>query len=145
MNNKERNLAILKMVAILYSIFFILSGILGIIFLIMIENFPIIIDPIEQLILILTGVIFLRGFTNLQAEKVTGKAFIFVGTIMGFVIGILASLEFLFIGLIGGLINEGSTDYISRLFSYFFNPALILGLLTIIPHVIMKQREIDLS
>jgi len=131
MYNKEKDFTILKTVAILYGSVFILAGILGIVFLIMIENFPIIIDPIEQLILILTGVIFLRGFTDLQAEKISGKAFVFVGTIMGFVLGILASLEFLFVGLIGGLINESSLpSFISRFFSYFFNPALILGFLS---------------
>ena len=146
MNSKENNFTILKLFGILYGSAFILSGIMGIVFLILIKNFPIIIDPIEQLILILTGLIFLRGFTELQAKKVSGEAFLFVGTIMGIVLGILASLEFLFVGLIGGLINESSLNtFISRIFYYSFNPALILGFLTFIPHIIMKQREISLS
>lgn len=146
MNNKENNFTTLKLFAILYGSVFILAGIMGIVFLILIKNFPIIIDPIEQLILILTGLIFLRGFIELQAKKVSGEAFLFVGTIMGIVLGILASLEFLFVGLIGGLINESSlTTLISRIFYYSLNPALILGFLTFIPHIIMKQREIKLS
>lgn len=143
MNSKKENLTTLKLVAILYGCAFILSGVLGIFFLIIINNFPIIIDPIEQLILILTGLIFLRGFTELQANKISGEAFIFVGTIMGIVLGILASLEFLFMGLIGGLINESSlANFITRIFSYSLNPTLILGFLTFIPHIVMKQREI---
>ena len=146
MNNKENNFTTLKLVGILYGSAFILVGIMGIVFLILIKNFPIIIDPIEQLILILTGLIFLRGYTELQAKKISGEAFLFVGTIMGIVLGILASLEFLFVGLIGGLINESSlTTFISRIFYYSLNPALILGFLTFIPHIIMKQREVNLS
>jgi len=142
MNSQNNNIKTLKLVAILYGGVFILAGILGIVFLIIINDFPIIIDPIEQLILILTGLIFFRGFAELQAHKISGEAFIFVGTIMGIVLGILAFLEFLFMGLIGGLIDENSlTNFVSRIFSYSFNPALILGLLTFIPHIVMKQRE----
>lgn len=143
MNNNENNFTFLKLFTILYGSVFILIGILGIIFLIMMKNLPIVIDPIEQLILILTGVIFLRGYSDLQAEKISGEAFLFVGTIMGIVLGTLAFLEFLFVGLIGGLLNESSlSNFISRFFSYLFNPALILGFLTFIPHKMMKQREL---
>lgn len=146
MNSKKENYSNLKLIAMLYGCAFILAGISGIVFLLIIKNFIIIIDPIEQLILILTGLIFLRGFMELQAKKISGEAFIFVGTIMGIVLGILAFLEFLFMGLIGGLIDESSlANLVSRIFSYFFNPALILGFLTFIPHIIMKQREIQFN
>jgi len=143
MNIEENNFSILKWFALLYGSIFILTGILGIIFLFMIQNIPIVIDPIEQIILILIGIIFLRGYSDLRAEKVSGEAFLFVGTIIGIVVGTLAFLEFLFLGLILGLLDESTlTNFVSRFFSYLFNPTLILGFLTFIPHKMMKKREI---
>ncbi|MHA2167259.1 MAG: hypothetical protein ACXAAT_15495, partial [Candidatus Hodarchaeales archaeon] len=73
----------------------------------------------------------------------SGEAFLFVGTIIGIILGALALLELLFIGLIGGLLNENSlSSFFSRLISYLFNPALLLGFLTFIPHKMIKHREI---
>ena len=142
----ENNSALVKLVAILYGSIFIVIGFLGIILLSATSKLPIAIDPIEQLLLILIGIIFLRGYSDLHAKKISGEAFIFVGTIMGIVAGALAFLKFFFVGLVGGLINENIlSDFTSRFFFYLYNPSLILGFLTFIPHKIMKQREMLIS
>ena len=142
MKNQTDNTKRLKFLALSYGLIFIFVGILGIIFLLFLDVTNIIIDPIEQLIIILIGIIFLRGYNDLNKQKGSGKAFMFVGTIIGIVLGILASLEFFFVGLIEGLLNKTSLDeFTSHFLSYLLNPALILGFLTFIPHKLMKQRE----
>jgi hypothetical protein len=143
MNQKENKGSVLKQLAMLYGVVFIFTGILGIIFLFLFQEIPIAIDLIEQMILILIGIIFLRGYSELKRENKSGEAFLFVGTIIGIILGALALLELLFIGLIGGLLNENSlSSFFSRLISYLFNPALLLGFLTFIPHKMIKHREI---
>ena len=143
MNRKEKNKSVLKRLAMLYGVVFIFTGILGIILLFLLQEIPIAIDLIEQIILILIGIIFIRGYSELESESTSGEAFLFVGTIIGIILGALALLELLLVGLIGGLLNESSlSSFLSRLLSYLFNPALILGFLTFIPHKMIKHREI---
>jgi hypothetical protein len=140
MKERVENDIILKWLAILYGVVFILTGILGIIILFSIQDIPIIIDPIKQMILILIGIIFIRGYYDLGTKKSSGEAFVFVGTIIGIILGTLALLEFVFVGLIGGLLME-NINFPARIFSYLFNPTLILGFLTLIPHKLIKHRE----
>jgi membrane protease YdiL (CAAX protease family) len=143
MNLEDSDLLVLTRLALLYGIMFILIGILGIISLFLIQEMPIAIDLIEQMVLILIGIIFLRGYGELKGEKQSGEAFMFVGTIVGIILGTIGLLEFLLIGLVGGLLNEYSPQgFLDRLFSYLLNPALILGFLTLIPHKMIKYREI---
>lgn len=143
MKLKEKNNSVLKRLAMLYGVVFILTGILGIIFQILLQEIPIAIDIIEQFILILIGTIFLRGYSELGSENKSGEAYIFVGTIIGIILGTLALLKFLFVGLIGGLLNENSlSSFLSRLLTYLLNPALLLGFIIFIPHKMIKHREI---
>jgi hypothetical protein len=143
MKLKQNNQLYLKQLSMLYGIVFIFSGILGIIFLFLLQEIPITINLIEQFILILIGIIFLRGYSEFNSENNTGEAFVFVGTLIGIILGTLALLELLFIGLIGGLLNESSlSSFLSKLLSYLLNPALSLGFLTFIPHKMIKHREI---
>ncbi len=143
MKLKEKNNSVLKLFAMLYGVVFIFTGILGIIFLFLLQEIPIAINLIEQFLLILIGIIFLRGYSELESENKSGEAFLFVGTIIGIILGTLALLELLFVGLIGGLLNESSlSNFLSRLLSYLLNPALSLGFLTFIPHKMIKHREI---
>ena len=139
---QTNNTSNLKFLALLFGIIFISIGLVSIFVLVFLGFNIIIIDPIEQLIVILIGIIFLRGFIDLQNHKSSGEAYIFVGTIIGIVLGTLASLEFLFVGLIEGLLNEDTLPtFTSHFISYLFNPALILGFLSFLPHKMIKQRE----
>ncbi|MHA2164848.1 MAG: hypothetical protein ACXAAT_03195, partial [Candidatus Hodarchaeales archaeon] len=85
MNQKENKGSVLKQLAMLYGVVFIFTGILGIIFLFLFQEIPIAIDLIEQMILILIGIIFLRGYSELKRENKSGEAFLFVGTIIGII------------------------------------------------------------
>ena len=137
--NDHKNL---KNLALIFGIVYIIVSIVGIICLFTNAVNLILIDPIEQVIQILIGVIFLRGYINFNKKNYSGEAFLFVGTIIGIVLGILSFLDLLFGGLFGGLITESSlNNFIKRIVSYSLKPALILGFLTFIPHKIIKQRE----
>ena len=142
MSIENSDKSMIKSLAISFATIYILAGILGIIFLFTLDDLPILIDPIQQMILILNGIIFLRGYINLYHNNKSGEAFLFVGTIIGIIIGSIAFLNFLFGGVLGGFINERSlVNFIDHIYFYLFNPSLILGFLTFIPHKIIKQNE----
>ncbi|WP_455142163.1 hypothetical protein [Candidatus Hodarchaeum mangrovi] len=144
MYNNENNNRIIKYLAILYGSIYTIVGLLGIFFLFTFNSskFPIFIDPIEQLVLILIGIIFIRGFFKLHHQNSSGKAFIFVATIIGIILGALSFFNFLFVGVINGLINDNtSPNFYSRILSYLFDPALLLGFLTFIPQRLIKYKE----
>lgn len=142
MNTKENNLKNLKYLAMLYGSIYILVGFTSIILLFTVKNFMIFIDPIEQLILILVGIIFLRGYFILRTDLDSGKAFLFVGTIIGILLGCLALLKLTFVGIINGFLYDNIlSDFSERIFLYLFNPTLILGILAFIPHKLIKNWE----
>lgn len=142
MNSNENNVTKLKYLAILYGSVYFLTGILGIIYFMIENNIQIFIDPIEQLILVLTGVIFLRGYTTLKYDEKAGKAFVFVGTILGIILGIIAFSKLIVIGVFGGILNESIlSNFIERTLFYLFNPTLILGFLVFLPHKMIKYNE----
>ena len=143
MKNKKNNNTHLKFVALLFGFMYIVLGIMGIIISIFVPFITLFIDQIAQLILILIGVIFLRGYLELRTDKSSGEAFVFVGTIIGMVLGTLAFLEFFFVGIIQGLLIETTiSSFTAHILNHSFNPALILGFLTFIPHKMIKHREI---
>ena len=144
MNNNDNNYRKVKYLAIIYGSIYIITGLLGIVFLFSLNSLdlPILLDPIEELVLILIGIIFIRGFYKLHRQNQSGKAFIFVATIIGMILGTLSFLNLLFVGLFNGLINETTlSNFTSRILSYLFDPALILGFLTFIPHKLIKYNE----
>ena len=60
------------------------------------------VDPVESLILVLIGVIYLRGSANLLRDRYDrGRAFLFVGTIIAFLVAMLDLLNLLINGLVG--------------------------------------------
>jgi len=144
LNKNDNNYLKIKYLAIIYGSIYSITGLLGLVFLFSFNSshLPIFLDPIEEMVLILIGIIFIRGFYKLHHRNHSGKAFIFVATIIGIILGTLSFLNLLFIGLFNGLINENTlSNFTSRILSYLFNPALILGFLTFIPHKLIKYNE----
>ncbi len=142
MNVQENSHSLLMHLGMIYGGFYIITGILGIILLILGPP-EIFIDPIEQIILVLVGIIFLRSYVILKSQNNTGIAFLFVGTIIGIVLGSISFLKFLFMGLIGGLIEESIySNFLSRITFYFANPSLILGIMAFIPHKLIKKTKV---
>jgi hypothetical protein len=134
----------LESLAMLFGAAYLLTGILGLIVLFFANDtlLALKLDPIEELILILNGIIFLRGYKNLHTEKESGEAFMFVATIIGILLGILALLNFLVVGILEKLLLDPVNGNIpSSLVAYLLNPTLVLGILIFIPHKRLKNQK----
>lgn len=142
-NNRIKGLTYL---AGIYGTLFFSIGLIGLFSLLFNFFFFILIvkDPIESLLLILTAIIFFRGFLKLKNKDGTGMAFVFVGAIMGVILGGLAFLSL--------FVNTGFGTFLEE-FSLFdaynqiienFSFMIVIGILSLIPFKFIQSIEQNL-
>lgn len=115
-----------------FSAFYMVIGVIGL-FTLIFDSFlsnSLIKDPIESLILILTAIVYFRGFLKLRNQDSSGTAFIFVAAIMGLLLGGLAFLNFVVNGFLNGLF-EKLPFY--KIIQDYFSLSIVVGCISFIP------------
>ncbi|MFX0050608.1 MAG: hypothetical protein ACFFAJ_07580 [Candidatus Hodarchaeota archaeon] len=139
----EEKIKRLTYLAGIYSIFYSIIGLLGLLSLFS-DLFligPFIKDPIEPLLLVLIGIVYLRGFLKLIKKNKTGTAFIYVAAIMGIILGILSSLNLMVNGFLGSLSEEISFTLVYDRIGKNFSLIIIVGILSLIPFKSVQSNE----
>ena len=101
-------------------------------------------DPIESLLLILTAIVYFRGFIKLKNKDRTGTAFIFVAAIMGLILGGLSLLNLIVNSGLGGLLEEFSFSVAYNRIVENFSLTIAIGILSLIPFKIIQSIESNL-
>lgn len=131
----------IKLLAGLMGLLYVISSLTSILFFLLDISY-FVIDPIESLILILIGIIFIKGYYYFEkSNNSVGKAYVFVGFITGSLLGSIALLNLLVNGVMVGLIEQESINDLIKKILYFTTPTLIMGIISFYFHTKIAKYE----
>ena len=128
----------------IYATFYFVIGIIAL-FLLFFDPFLvnlILKDPIESLLLLLTAMVYFRGFIKLRNKDRTGTAFIFVAAIMGMILGGLSLLNLIVNSGLGGFLEEFSFFVAFNRIVENFSLIIVIAALSLIPFRFIQSTEL---